>query len=137
MYAIGPKQVQIPPHSPESEEWTLGAIILNPKEAWPVVREIVSSQDFFIPKWQWLMKAFEQVAAGDNLNPFLAMPLLKEKAMHPEEIGDYFHYLLDQTPTAVHANYYAEVVRDLAGLRRGYKPLVKAQKTPTHRAVEM
>jgi len=155
-------QTPMQPHSFEAEEGLIGSVIIQP-ESWAEVRSMVSAQDFFRERNQLIWAAFERLSdelpdGTPYVNPIKAMAVLKEGVLmdyfrqqypklHLEEyadklreffkqIADYFIYLIGQTPTAVHAKYYAEVVRDLAMMRRGYKPLVEKQKKEGNKGFE-
>ena len=112
---------QIAPHSLDAEVSVLGSVLIDPNAMARISDQLLpSGQDFYRSQHG------EIYAAAYNLfkrrEPIdltlMADELRKTGAL--DRIGGpaYLTHLMNQTPTAVHVQHYAKIVRDKAGLRR-------------------
>lgn len=119
MNDYNPPEELLPPNSVAAEEALLGAILINP-EAMVDVIAFLSPNDFYILRNSWLWEAMirlhERSESIDNLT--LAEEL---RAMgHLEDAGGsaYITYLINNTPTSLHAEVYGRMVERTAIRRR-------------------
>ena len=107
------------PHNREAEEATVGAILINP-DIIPFVARIVTPKDFYIHRHQWICEAVFHLWEKKQPIDFLTVTNELQKRGHLEEIGGpaYLTSLLNQVPTSLHAEAYAEQVKATAIRRR-------------------
>lgn len=116
------------PHSREAEESLLGSVLINPAAI--VEKEVarVAPDDFYIVLHQDIWRAFQKM--GKEIDPIV----VGEKT----NSTDYLLSLISQTPSALRAAQYAEVIRDFARRRRDIQIaqtiLQQAQKGDIDRA---
>ena len=107
------------PMSQEAEEALLGAVLLDPK-AFFGVSSFLNAEDFFIKRNEHIWTAFSRL--NDRGEPIDYVTLSRElEALNLlEEIGGqpYLTSLVNNTPTAVHAEIYGELVVRAATRRR-------------------
>jgi replicative DNA helicase len=107
------------PHSRESEEAVLGAILINP-EAYYDVAQFLKPEDFYIHRNKWIWEAmvnlFEQRVPLDMLT--IAEEL--ERTGYITELGGpaYLTSLINNVPTSMHAEAYGREVEQTAIRRR-------------------
>ncbi len=106
------------PHSIEAEEALLGALLMDVSALAPV-RALVRSGDFFELKHNWLYAAicalFDGGQAVDNVT--LVDELRRRGQLDDVGGSAYVTYLINSTPTFLHAETYARIVQT-AALRR-------------------
>lgn len=113
-----PKNEKIAPNSPEAEEALLGSLLINPA-AIVGMQEFLASDDFFIVRNRWAWEAIcavhERGQAVDNLT--VGEELRQRGRL--EEVGGmaYLTYLMNNTPTHIHAETYGRLV-EIAAVRR-------------------
>ncbi|HLY25859.1 MAG TPA: replicative DNA helicase [Aggregatilineales bacterium] len=109
---------KIAPNSPEAEEAILGSILINP-DAILEVSSFLQGSDFFILKNQWVYEAIcavhERGEAIDNLTVIQELRN-RERLDHIGGSG-YITYLINSTPTHLHAETYGRMV-EIAAIRR-------------------
>ena len=107
--------VTVAPHSVEAEEAVLGSIMIDP-ERLGAVRRRLSAPDFFIVKNGWVYEAI--LALDEKRMPidFVTVSREMEARGQLEEIGGpaFLAHLSNDVPTAVHAEGYARIVKQLA-----------------------
>jgi len=111
-------QDRVPPQAIAAEAVTLGAILLH-QPAVDVVRAVVAAEDFYRPAHQTIFRAIvEMHEAGKPLDLVTLREELTARGQL-EAVGgiDYLVELVDGTPSAGNARYYASLVRDRS-LRR-------------------
>lgn len=125
---------QLAPHSVEAEEAVLGSILINPDVLLDVAG-FLAPVDFFIVRNQWVYEAilavYERGEAIDNLT--IVQELRNQERL--ESIGGsaYIAYLINNTPTHIHAETYGRIV-ERAALRRR---LLTAASNIAQAALEM
>lgn len=127
------------PNSPEAEEAVLGSILICP-DVLVDLADIVAPADFFLVKndrvYQVLLRLFNAREAIDNLTVIEVLGQIPESAkkipdtLKPVPPGDgttwldsvggsaYITYLINNTPTHIHAETYARIVKRAAIRRR-------------------
>ncbi len=106
-------EMQAQPHNREAEEAVLGAVLINP-ESYYEVAQILQPDDFYIVRNRWIWDAC--VRLNEQRMPIDYVTLSAELEQHNQliEIGGqaYLTQLLSQTPSSLHAESYAALVRD-------------------------
>lgn len=109
----------LPPQNREAEESVLGSILLD-NGAMGTVSLIVSGADFFRDQTRWTYEACCTLyARAEAINQItLAAELGRQK--HLDDVGGvaYLSELIANTPTSLHADYYAKEVERCARMRR-------------------
>lgn len=110
---------KVAPHSTDAEEAMLGACLINP-DGMAMVRGYVSVEDFYLVKHMWIWQAMLALAdAGDDIDNVTVIRKLEEMGRLEQTGGSaYITYLLNNTPTHIHANTYARIVEAAAVRRR-------------------
>jgi replicative DNA helicase len=108
-----------PPHSPEAEKTVLGGILINNKNL-NVVLSIISIEDFYK---EGNRKILEKIALlVDRGLPVDLLSLSEElkKTGDLDEIGgvSYLSSLMDGVPKSLNVEYYAQIIKEKALLRR-------------------
>jgi replicative DNA helicase len=107
------------PHSREAEEAVLGAVLLNP-DSYFEVAQIITSEDFYIIRNRWIWEAFIRLHEKRIPIDFLTVNQELEQSGKLDEVGGsaYLTSLLNQTPTSMHAEAYAQMVEQYSIRRR-------------------
>ncbi len=109
---------RIPPQNIEAEQSVLGSILID-SDALARVIEVLKPEDFYEPAhrliYDVILELFDRGKAVDLITVSEA---LKKRGKF-EEIGgiDYLTELIHTVPTAVNADYYAQIVKEKAILR--------------------
>ncbi len=134
---------QLAPHSIESEEAVLGAILINPDSLDEV--HFLQADDFFIVRHAWI---FETVRALQNaktpIDVVTVAQRLEERG-HLAEIGGaaYVLSLINKTPSALNVEGYGRIVERMALRRRLIEAasqiarLAHSDETDTERVIEL
>ena len=113
------KVLRISPYSTKAEQSVLGALMLN-NDAWFDVADVLTAADFYGPRHQLVFEAIAALA-GDR-QPLDAVTVLTrlESVGLLEKVGgvSYLAELIDGTPGASNVAAYAQIVRELADIRR-------------------
>jgi len=107
------------PHNREAEEAVLGAVLIYPEVYFELAQKL-KSEDFYIIRNRWVWEAFSSlIERRQNIDLLTVSAALNEKN-HLDEIGGtpYLTTLINQTPTSLHAQAYAEIVEENAMRRR-------------------
>lgn len=109
---------RVPPHSIDSEQSVLGAILLD-NESLHGVQETLIAEDFYRRGHQLIFEAM--AALSEKREPIDIVTLSSELRMgnNLDAAGgvDYLSLLVDVVPTAVNTPFYAKIVKE-ASLRR-------------------
>ncbi|MGW6571933.1 replicative DNA helicase [Streptomyces sp. NPDC054945] len=110
---------RLPPQDLDAEASVLGSMILS-KTAITDVSNLLAADDFYRPAHQTIYRAIlELTAKGDPVDPLtLGDALLKSGDLAKVGGAPYLHTLVQSVPTSANAEYYAEIVRERAVLRR-------------------
>jgi replicative DNA helicase len=108
----------VPPQSPEAEEWLLGAVLLS-SHAIASVAEIVRPTDFYRLGHATIYKAaIELYAKGEPVDALTVVDEL-EKRSELENVGGRtrVHELAALVPATANVAHWARIIRELATLR--------------------
>lgn len=115
--AVRPEQAL--PSNREAEEAVLGSVLLNP-EVYFDVAQFLSAEDFFLHRNRWIWEAFDHLHEQRIPVDILTVTEELERQNRIEEIGGsaYLTALINNVPTSLHAEAYAESVLQTATRRR-------------------
>ncbi|WTY46631.1 replicative DNA helicase [Streptomyces anulatus] len=110
--------IQVPPHHLEAEASVLGGMMLHQSAVLEVV-EIVNGEDFYKPAHELVFTAITDLfGRGEPVDPITVTNRLRERGELTRAGGENAAFSLVQaTPSAAHAGYYAEIVREKSILR--------------------
>ena len=114
------KADRIPPYSEEAEKGVLGSILLDFDRALNLaVDSQVTPDYFYIPAHRIIYEAMLQMlSAGQAIDVLtLANNLVTQERLDMAGGDGYLDQLIDSTPTAAHAEYYIDIVRQKFLLR--------------------
>ena len=111
--------MRTPPADLESEAIVLGSMMLGGAMTSAEVRQAISAGDFYRPAHADIFEAICSVADAREPVEYVVVRNALTAAGKLEAIGgeDYLDRILEGTPSAANAGYYAGVVRDKARLR--------------------
>jgi replicative DNA helicase len=112
----GPQMV---PHSRESEEALIGAVLINP-EAYYDVAQFLQQDDFYIHRNQWVWQAFIALHDRNEAIDFVTVTEELDQMGHLADIGGaaYITKLINNVPSSLHAEAYGRRVEETAIRRR-------------------
>lgn len=109
------------PHSLEAEEAVIGAVLIAPEDVLPKVRLQIKAASFFDLKHRWLWEAILDVADNEGTQAVSLLTVSNKLSAYNRlaEVGGMAGVvaIANNTPTYLHAETYAEIVR-LAAVRR-------------------
>lgn len=112
--------LRAPPHSAEAERGVLGSILLDSSRVMDLCAEQgLAPEAFYVPTHGVLFAALVEMSRqGVAIDALTAVERLRS-GNHLDEIGGaaFLERLIDQTPTAAHAEYYIDIVRQKHLLR--------------------
>lgn len=110
---------RLPPQDLGAEVAVLGSMLLS-KDAISDVSEILHSADFYMPAHQMIFDAIMELFVHDAPADAITVSAELTKRGELVKIGGatQLHTLVSQTPTAANVDYYANIVREKAILRR-------------------
>ncbi len=110
---------RIAPHSVEAEEAVLGSILINPEILLDIAPH-VGAEDFFLVRHRWIWEAVQRLHARREAVDYVTVIEELSSTGQLEETGGpaYITYLVNNTPTSIHAETYARVVERTATRRR-------------------
>lgn len=100
------------PHSRQAEEAVIGAVLINPEEAFPLACGFLNAADFYIHRHRWVWEAFIRLREKGAPIDILTVSDELDNAGKLAEIGGsaYLTSLINQVPTSLHAEQYARIV---------------------------
>jgi len=105
--------LRVPPHNLEAEEAVIGSILIDPSVINDVL-EVLTHQDFYLKKHQYIFQAIEKLY--DEVKPIDIVSVCDElKSMgRLSDVGGELEVarLAESVPTSAHALHYAQIVRD-------------------------
>lgn len=112
-------EIQSQPNSREAEEAVLGAVLIYP-ESYYEIAQVLHADDFYVIRNQWLWESFTRLHDKRVPIDLLTVSEDLEERNQLAEIGGqaYLLALVNQTPTALHAEAYAQIVEQNAVRRR-------------------
>ena len=107
------------PHSVEAEEALLGAVLINPMAILDVA-SFLQPDDFFILRNSWIWEAILRIQErGEAVDNLTVVEELRAQGRSDEVGGGaYITYLINNTPTSLHAEVYGRIVERAAIRRR-------------------
>ncbi len=110
---------QVVPHSREAEESVIGAVLINP-EAYYDVAQFLRPDDFYIHRHRWVWEAFTRLHERRMPLDFLTVTEELDQMGQLGEVGGpaYLTALINNVPTALHAEAYGRLVEQTAIRRR-------------------
>jgi len=104
-------EIQTQPNSREAEEAVLGAVLIYP-DSYLEVAQVIQHDDFYVIRNQWIWEAFTRL--HDTRAPIDILTVTSDLEEHGRlaEVGGqaYLLSLVNETPTALHAEAYARIV---------------------------
>lgn len=112
-------EIQSQPNSRDAEEAVLGAVLIYP-ESYYEIAQILHAEDFYVIRNQWLWDSFTRLHDRRVPIDILTVSEDLEERNQLNEIGGqaYLVALVNQTPTALHAEAYAKIVEQNSVRRR-------------------
>jgi len=112
------------PHSLETEQSVLGAILYDPERAFGKVKEIISPDDFYIKSNKIIFKAMLDVTTrGNPLDTLTLVEELKRTGRLEQVGGAYFITgLQESVPTSGNVVHHANLIRELS-VKRKFKQI--------------
>ncbi len=128
-YQAAPSQMQLP-MSLEAEEALLGAILLEPK-AYLNIASFLSGEDFFLKRHELIWTAFSRLHDRNDAVDYVTLTRELDAMGALDEIGGqaFLISLVNNTPTAVHAEVYGEMVSRTATRRKMLKAADEIRQT--------
>ena len=111
---------RVPPYSEEAEKGVLGSILLDPMKVMDLcIENQLDPESFYVPAHKVIFGAMlEMTKQGTVIDALTVAERLKSAGMLDNIGGSvYLDRLIDSTPTAAHANYYIDIVRQKHLLR--------------------
>ena len=107
------------PFSPEAEEAVLGAI-LGDAGVWLGLADFLKQDDFFLLRHRWIWEAMQRISDRNEKLDYLTVSQELAQLGHLEDAGGtaWLIRLINNTPTAVHAEVYGRIVQRAALRRR-------------------
>jgi hypothetical protein len=104
-----------PPHNVEAEEAIIGAVFIDPS-VFPGLLAILQPQDFYIHRNRFIWEALIKLQTKEVPFDFLTIKTELERVGKLGEVGGEARLtgLLNATPTSLHADTYAILVKDQA-----------------------
>ena len=109
--------VKIPPHDLDAEEAVLGSCLLDP-EAIHKVASLLRPADFYREKHRWTYECCLAATPDVTDQITIAHELAKRNQLEAVGGAAYLSHLVSSTPSAVHIEYYAEIVHKLGYMRK-------------------
>lgn len=116
---ISETDMRIEPHSREAEEAVLGAVLINSEKYFDVA-QVISSDDFYIHRHQWIWQAYASlIEQGRDIDVQTISDELDKKGRLSESGGwMYLYSLVSKTPSSMHAESYAHIILEKSVRRR-------------------
>lgn len=110
---------RLPPHNIEAEEAVIGSLLID-GEAIFKIATFLQPEDFFGEKNQWLFEAcLSLYQRNEAINQITVAHELARRGKLDEVGGAaYLSHLISTVPTSLHIEYYAQIVSNLAVMRR-------------------
>ena len=110
---------RVMPHDLEAERAVLGAILVNPEQAYDAVADIVDETVFFRDAHRRIFKALAKLAESGKGTDLVLLRSELQRAGDLEEVGGaaYIASLADGVPRSVNFSHYARIVKETSQLR--------------------
>ena len=114
--------LRVPPYSEEAERGVLGSILLDAARVLDLCVEngLATPESFYVPAHRTLYGVLQQMSSkGEVIDMLTVLERLRAEGLLDGVGGaGFLEKLVDATPTAAHAEYYIDIVRQKALLRR-------------------
>jgi replicative DNA helicase len=109
--------IEMPPAAIQAEEAFLGSLLINPDL---VKTLVVNPSDFYITRNRWIYEAIRAIANEGGQADILTVNTKLEEHNMLASVGGpaYLMGMINNTPTAMHAEQYAELIKDKSQRRR-------------------
>lgn len=113
---------RVPPHSAEAERGVLGSILLDASRVLDLCVEsgLADVDSFYIEAHKTIYSVFQKMSSkGETIDMLTVLEKLRSEGLL-EQVGgaEFLEALVDATPTAAHAEYYIDIIRQKYLLRR-------------------
>ena len=107
------------PHSFEAEKAVIGAILINP-DSYYNVAQFLQAEDFYIHRTRFIWEAITRLQHHHTPVDFLTLTEELDRAGQLTEVGGpaYLTELINQVPSSLHAEAYAQIIEQAAVRRR-------------------
>jgi replicative DNA helicase len=116
------EELRVPPHSEEAERGVIGSAMLEYATVVPVAigKFALTAESFYLPAHRIIWGAIEALQKKDRPIDVLTVTDELRVGNDLEKAGGVstIMRMIDATPTAAHAEYYCDIVRRKAGLRK-------------------
>lgn len=104
------------PHSIEAERGLVGSILINPSA---LISIDVKPEDLYLHRHRYIWETFQRLARGNAVIDLLTVPEDLQRRSLLDEIGGlaYLSGLMQDTPSSLHVDDYARIVKDYAQRR--------------------
>jgi len=112
-------ELQPQPQARQAEEAVLGSVLIDP-DAYFAVAQILTAGDFYIVRNRWVWEAFTALTERHTPIDYLTVCSELETNNRLGEVGGpaYLMTLINQTPSSLNAEAYAQLVAETATRRR-------------------
>ena len=114
--------LRVPPYSEEAERGVLGSILLDPSRVLDLCTEngLSDPEAFYVPAHRTVYTALQKMTNGGRAIDLVTVMEYLRNNGQVDEIGgpEFLEKLVDATPTAAHAEYYIDIIRQKFLLRR-------------------
>ena len=111
---------RVPPHNEEAEKGVLGSILLNSSSVMDIcLAGQIAPESFYVPAHKTVYTAMCELAAEGSAIDVLTVGNRLKTVGRLDSIGGtvFLDHFVDATPTAAHAEYYIDIVRQKHLLR--------------------
>ncbi|ACU71804.1 DnaB domain protein helicase domain protein [Catenulispora acidiphila DSM 44928] len=115
-----PGHIRTPPSDLDAEQCVLGGMLLSADAIGDVLDLPLAGNDFYKPAHETIFAAILDLHSRSEPADAVTVGALLAKSGDLNHIGGgpYLHTLINSVPTAANAGYYADIVKELAVLRR-------------------
>src|SRR5690349_13477964 len=112
-------ELRVPPHSIEAEQSVLGGLLLE-NQAWDHVGDLIGESDFYRWEHREIFRALRELINAVKPADVITVYELLQRLAKAEECGGlaYLNRLAQSIPSAASIRRYAEIIRELAVLRK-------------------
>lgn len=110
--------MELPPHNLDAERSVIGAILRDP-DVYPVVRELISTDAFYLDAHQRVIRAIDDLSTAGRPVDLVSVVGRLTDQRHLDDVGGraFLVDLYTDTPTGANAEYHAKLIRDAATRR--------------------
>lgn len=118
------------PYSAEAEQGVIGALLVDPDSYIKVLGANIQPDDFYIERNGWIYEAINTLNCNNTRPDLITLADELDRQGRLKKIGDlpYLSDLIVSTPTSLHIEHYAKIVKRQAILRQVIKLAGEATK---------